>query len=301
MLGFLFFPLLAQAADRPVHIVLVGDSTVTDRSGWGAGFRQFVNEGATVTNTAQGGRSSKSFRAEGHWDKALALKGDYYVIQFGHNDQPGKGPERETVPATTYYENMARYVDEVRAQGGQPILVTSLTRRIFSKTNVVRIESTLTPYAEAVKRLAAARSVPLIDLHALSIAYCEKIGPERTAAFNFPDQAGKNDTTHLEGEGSVTFVRLVVDDLRKVVPALAPVLRAEPLSPLTLWYRQPGRPSGGGPAATMAPAGRWAGKSIYGRASTTVTTRTGYRVARRETCQRAHPLRVRPCRDLAPC
>ncbi len=235
LLGWL--PALAQAADPPapaapaapkLHIVLVGDSTVNDGGGWGYGFRQFLTEDVVVTNTAQNGRSSKSFRAEGYWDKALAAKGDYYLIQFGHNDQPGKGPGRETDPATTFTENMARYVDEVRTQGGQPILVTSLTRRNFSKTDPKRIESTLTPWAEAVKKLGVAKKVPVIDLHALSIAYCEGIGPERTAGFNFPDQAGKNDTTHLHGEGRVVFARLVVDELRKAVPALAPVLRTEP-------------------------------------------------------------------------
>jgi alpha-L-fucosidase 2 len=226
------------AADMP-HLVLVGDSTVTDRSGWGAGFRQFVNEGATVSNAAVSGRSSKSFRDEGHWAKALTLKGDYYLIQFGHNDQPGKGPARETDPDTTFYANMERYVDEVRAQGGQPVLVTSLVRRTFSKTDPARLVSAHVAYAGAVKRLAAAKNVPLVDLHASSLAFCEALGPERTAAFNFPDAAGKNDTTHLESEGSVAFARLVVDELRKVVPTLAPVLRSEPISPLTLWYQQP--------------------------------------------------------------
>ena len=215
-------------AAEPVHIVLAGDSTVNDGGGWGFGFRQFVTPDVTVTNTAQNGRSSKSFRAEGHWDRALAAKGDYYLIQFGHNDQPGKGPERETDPATTFPENMGRYVDEVRAQGGQPVLVTSLTRRIFSKADPRRIESSLTPWAGAVKKLAADKNVPLIDLHAASIAFCEALGPERTAAFNFPDQGGKNDTTHLAGEGRVVFARLVADELRKVVPALAPVLRPGP-------------------------------------------------------------------------
>jgi lysophospholipase L1-like esterase len=216
------------------HLVLVGDSTVTDDSGWGAGFRQFVDEPATVTNTAQGGRSSKSFRDEGHWTKALALKGDYYLIQFGHNDQPGKGPERETDPNTTYYENMARYVDEVRAQGGRPVLVTSLVRRTFSKTDSARLVSAHVPYVEAVKRLAAAKNVPLVDLHASSLAFCEAIGPARTAVFNFPDPNGKNDTTHLQGAGSVAFARLVVDELRRVVPGLAPVLRAAP-APRPAW------------------------------------------------------------------
>ena len=59
---------------RALHIVLVGDSTVTEGSGWGLGFRQLVGPGVIVTNTAQNGRSSKSFRDEGHWATALAAK-----------------------------------------------------------------------------------------------------------------------------------------------------------------------------------------------------------------------------------
>ena len=215
------------AAPKLPHIVLVGDSTVTDQIGWGLGFRQFVSDGAVVSNAAQSGRSSKSFSAEGHWAKAIALKGDYYLIQFGHNDQPGKGADRETDPATTFTENMARYVDEVRAIGATPILVTSLTRRNFSKTDPARIDSTLTPYVDAVKKLAAAKNVPLIDLHARSIALCESIGPAGTEKFNFLKD-GKPDTTHLEMASSPVFARLVVEDLRKVVPALAPVLLTEP-------------------------------------------------------------------------
>jgi alpha-L-fucosidase 2 len=239
LLSLLLLPLLAVAAEKPVHLVLVGDSTVTDTSGWGWGFRQFVNDGATVGNSAQSGRSSKSYRDEGHWKTALALKGDYYLIQFGHNDQPGKGPKRETDPATTFTANMARYVDEVRAQGGQPILVTSLVRRNFDPAHPGRLKSTLGPWVEAVKKLAAEKNVPLIDLHASSLALCERLGPAETAKLNPAKPDGLPDATHLEGEGSVVFARLVAEELRRVVPALAPVLRAEPIGPLTLWYEQP--------------------------------------------------------------
>ena len=41
----------------------------------------------TCIDVALNGRSSKSFVDEGAWKKALALHGDYYLIQFGHNDQ----------------------------------------------------------------------------------------------------------------------------------------------------------------------------------------------------------------------
>ncbi len=228
-------PVLGFAADNApapkLHIVLVGDSTVNDRTGWGAGFRQFVNEGATVSNTAQGGRSSKSFIDEGHWAKALALKGDYYLIQFGHNDEPDKGPERETDPATTFTQNMARYVDEVRAIGGQPILITSLVRRNFDPANPGKLKPSLVPYADAVRKLAVAKNVPLLDLNARSHEFAERIGPTETAKLNPAKPDGTPDTTHLEGEGSVVIARLVIDELRKVVPALAPVLRTEPVAP----------------------------------------------------------------------
>jgi acetyl esterase/lipase len=215
-------------ASRPVKIVLVGDSTVTDHAGWGMGFRQFVGDGAMVDNTSQGGRSSKSFNAEGHWTKAIALKGDYYLIQFGHNDEPGKGPDRETDPSTTFTDNMGRYVDEVRAIGAQPILVTSLVRRNFDPTNPGRIKSSLVPYVEAVKKLAAAKNVLLIDLHARSLALCESLGPVETAKLNPPKPDGTPDTTHLDAAHSAIFAQLVIEDLRQLVPALDSVLLREP-------------------------------------------------------------------------
>src|SRR5688572_11441405 len=85
------------AADAPetrpaaVRIVLVGDSTVTEKEGWGPGFKALLADDVECVNLAVGGRSSKSYRDEAHWDKVLASKADYVLIQFGHNDQPGKG------------------------------------------------------------------------------------------------------------------------------------------------------------------------------------------------------------------
>jgi pectinesterase len=219
----------APATDRAPRIVLVGDSTVTDESGWGYGFKRLLLPEVDCVNVAAGGRSSKSFRDEKRWEPALALKGDYYLIQFGHNDQPGKGPERETDPATSFPANMARYVDEVRAIGATPVLITSLTRRNFDPANPTRILSTLTPYVAAVKQVATAKNVPLIDLHTRSIELCEQLGPDHTRRFNLTDKNGKTDTTHLSPETSGAFAILVAQDLAEVVPALARYLRQEPL------------------------------------------------------------------------
>jgi lysophospholipase L1-like esterase len=212
----------------PVRIVLVGDSTVTDKVGWGSGFKRFLGEGAVCLNTAAGGRSSKSFIAEGRWEKALALQGDYYLIQFGHNDEPGKGPARETDPDSTYFTNMMRYVDEARAIGAKPVLVTSLVRRQWEKGSTNRIRSSLVPYVEAVKRIAVAKNVPLIDLHARSQELCESFGKERCLEFSPVKNTNEVDNTHLNATGSVLFARLVVEDLARVVPELKPFLRNEP-------------------------------------------------------------------------
>jgi lysophospholipase L1-like esterase len=266
-LGLLLaIPALAAAQAPAPHVVLAGDSTVTEGSGWGLGFRRLVDADVTVTNTAQNGRSSKSFRDEGHWAAALAARGDYYLIQFGHNDQPGKGPERETDPATTFAANMARYVDDVRAIGATPILVTSLVRRTFGKDDPPALTSTLGPWVEAVKRVAAAKGVPLVDLDASSRAFCERLGPAETATFDLPKPDGPPDTTHLDAAGSLAFARLVVADLRKAVPALAPWLLDEPADTAVEDDSAPGDPR---PHALLTPPGpngdRWPWGRVYPR------------------------------------
>jgi polygalacturonase len=224
----------AQTADQPpakqIKIVLVGDSTVTDKSGWGLGFKQFITEHIDCVNTAAGGRSSKSFINEGRWAKALEAKGDYYLIQFGHNDEPGKGPDRETDPATTYTQNMARYVDEARAIGAKPVLVTSLTRRQWNANGDGKITSSLVPYVEAVKKLAADKHVPLIDLHASSKELCEQLGREKCNELSPIKGTNEVDNTHLNAKGSVVFARLVVTGLEQAVPELTPYFRTEPVA-----------------------------------------------------------------------
>jgi lysophospholipase L1-like esterase len=211
-----------------VRIVLVGDSTVTDKSGWGLGFKCFLTDQAECVNTAVGGRSSKSFINEGRWEKALALKGDYYLIQFGHNDEPGKGPERETDPNTTYIEFMSRYVDETRAIGAKPVLVTSLVRRQWDKSGDGKINSSLIPYVDAVRKLAAEKKVPVVDLHASSKELCEQWGKDKCYEFSPVKGTNQFDNTHLNATGSVIFARLVVAELIRVVPELRFCFRSEP-------------------------------------------------------------------------
>ncbi len=222
---------LSSQADK-IKIVLVGDSTVTDNAGWGLGFKQFLTDDAVCTNTSQGGRSSESFRREGRWTNALALKADYYLIQFGHNNEPGK-PGRSTDMAT-FVSNLVSYVEEARAIGAKPVLVTPLTRRQWDKEHPGKIKSSLAPYAVEVRKIAAEKQVPIVDLQARSIELCESLGPEKCLEFSPPKvvdgtNTGGFDGTHLNAKGHVLFARLVVNELRKACPELAPVLRAEPV------------------------------------------------------------------------
>jgi lysophospholipase L1-like esterase len=228
LLGCLVAATSLAAQDAPakkVKILLVGDSTVTDKAGWGAGFAKLLNDRAECLNHARGGASSKSYYDCGLWKKALATKPDYVLIQFGHNDQPGKGPQRETDPKTTYSEYLRKYISEARAAGAKPILVTSMVRRTFTKEG--KINSSLVPYADAVKAVAAETKTPVIDLHERSKELVEQLGPEKAQHLGppHPEQAGKFDGTHLNEKGAEAIAPLVVKELVAVESGLRELFR----------------------------------------------------------------------------
>jgi lysophospholipase L1-like esterase len=83
------------AGNRPA-LFLIGDSTVKNHTagllGWGDPIADFFDPAKIrVENRALGGRSSRTFRTEGLWDKVLAdvKPGDFVLMQFGHNDGGG--------------------------------------------------------------------------------------------------------------------------------------------------------------------------------------------------------------------
>jgi lysophospholipase L1-like esterase len=211
--------LLPAQPRSPIRIVLVGDSTVNDGGGWGPGFRASFSADVDVVNLAKNGRSSKSFRDEGLWAPAVTGKPDYFLIQFGHNDGPGKGPDRETDPKTTFRENMARYVEEARAAGAQPILVTSIVRRVFTDDGRIKRDS-LVPYVQAVRELAAEKSIPLIDLYTLTLAQAEKLGPDGCAEIDARLPDGKRDRTHLGPRGREEIGQMAAQEFLKLMPSM---------------------------------------------------------------------------------
>ena len=165
----------------PYKVILVGDSTMAPHSGWGGAFcAQHVKSSVACLNTGRGGRSTRSYRQEGGWDIVLAEAGvpgyreTYVLIQFGHNDQSTK-PERRTDEKTEFPANLRRFVEEVRAKGAIPVLVTPLTRREFKDG---KLKNSLASWSDQVRGVAKALDVPLVDLNALSAAQVQEMGAE---------------------------------------------------------------------------------------------------------------------------
>ena len=121
---------------------------------------------------------------------------------------------------------MARYVDETRGIGGTPVLITSLVRRIFNTDGTIK--STQTPYVEAVRALAAEKHVPLVDLHAITLADAENAGDDVWADLSPRDDKGQIDRTHLNAKGSDVVGRMVAQGLLQSIPELGALFRVEP-------------------------------------------------------------------------
>jgi lysophospholipase L1-like esterase len=213
---------VGKVSSKPIVVVLVGDSTVAEYApqdklrGWGQIMPEFFNDDVTVRNFAKNGRSSKSFIKEGLWDEALAGGADYVMIQFGHNDCPGK-EERTTDPDGDYRDYLRKYIEDSRRIGAEPILITSVERRNFGRDG--KIELTLDRYAAAMKETGEKENVAVIDLHTRSVEFYESLGEEGSNYMNL------NDRTHFTEEGARSITRLIVEELGKKAPQLSKHLK----------------------------------------------------------------------------
>jgi pectinesterase len=202
---------------KAVTIGLIGDSTVAEQSGWGPAFAGRFNERCKVINHAVNGATLLSLSKR--LDALLALKPDYVLIQFGHNDQKRYGTD-------VYGDHLKSYVDRIQRAGGKPIIVSSVTRRTFDAEGKIEnkpvpveksnAKGTLTDYARAAQAVAAERKLPFIDLHALSIAHHNQIGREASMSYNWKD----GDLTHFNRKGAEAMTDLILPEISKIIPGL---------------------------------------------------------------------------------
>ena len=215
---------------------MAGDSTMAIKltknypeTGWGMPFVYMFDSTVKVDNRAKNGRSTKSFIAEGLWDRLIkdVQEDDYVFIQFGHNDEvPSKGEKVYSTP-DRYRENLTRFVNETRAKKALPVLLTSVSRRRFdSAGNAI---STHGEYPDIVRSLAKDLNVPLIDHDKISLELLQKFGVEKSKLLflqlqpgehpNYP--GGKDDNTHFNELGARLMAQIVVNEIKNLKLELA--------------------------------------------------------------------------------
>jgi rhamnogalacturonan acetylesterase len=217
-------------------LFLVGDSTVNNSTkgqmGWGQVIGQYFDTSKiNVVNRAIGGRSSRSFQAEGRWDQVLEeLKpGDFLLIQFGHNDganprNPKQDPrgrgslrgigeetaevdnpangKKETVHTFGWY--MRKYVSDAKAKGAQPIVCSLVPRNDWKDGTVLRADQS---YAKWAREVAQSEHVPFVDLNDIASRRYEQLGRETVREF-FPVEH-----THTNAAGADVNARAVVEGI----------------------------------------------------------------------------------------
>jgi len=231
----LLFAAFPPAEKKKIKIWLIGDSTMANKeikaypeTGWGMPFVYFFDSTVTVDNRAKNGRSSKSFIAEGLWKPITEnlQKGDYVLIQFGHNDESKDKGERYSTPEE-FKTNLRKYVDETRNKKANPILLTPVARRKFDSNG--NITETHEYYSPLVREIAKETNTPLIDLDEKSKALLQQFGPENSKFLfnysapgehpNYPD--GKADDTHFNEYGARRIAELVLSGIKELNLELA--------------------------------------------------------------------------------
>ena len=209
-------------------IHLMGDSTMAEKDlpkagaerGWGMMFQNYLDDGTTIVNYAQNGRSTKSFIDLGLWSKVqdAVEPGDYVFIQFGHNDAKESDTTRYAAPWGAYQDNLRLFVDGVRAKGGTPVLLTPLARRWFKAEGLDR--GCHGDYPAAMKAVAAEKGVTLLDVTTASLDWLESLGDEASRQY-FMISTGKDDNTHTVASGARKVTEMVCGLVREQIPEIA--------------------------------------------------------------------------------
>ncbi len=169
---------------------------------------QWFKPEVAVCNSAEGGETSKSFITGQRLDKVLSQMkpGDFFLVQFAHNDSKPQWPQTYTEPETTFKAYLGVYLAETTRHGGTLVLVTPMERRNNGDT--------VGPWARAMREFATEHHVALIDQWAMSKQLWTALGPNVGPA-PFP-------TRRISaGYGGYLLSKLIIAGIKSGVPGLA--------------------------------------------------------------------------------
>ncbi|MFR9179555.1 rhamnogalacturonan acetylesterase [Phocaeicola vulgatus] len=230
--------LIIEKVNNVPTVFLCGNSTVVDQdnepwASWGQMIPRFFNDSICFANYAESGESANTFIGAGRLKKALTQMkpGDYIFMEFGHNDQKQKGPGKGAY--YSFMTSLKTFIDEARARGVYPVLVTPTQRRSFDENGKIR--DTHEDYPEAMRWLAAKENVPLIDLNEMTRTLYEAMGvePSKKAFVHYPagTYPGQNrvlaDNTHFNPYGAYQISKCIIEGIKKAGLPIANYLRSD--------------------------------------------------------------------------
>lgn len=220
-------------------IFLCGNSTVVDQqaepyASWGQMIPRFFSDKASIANYAESGLSANTFIGGDRLEKIKTRikKGDYLFVEFGHNDQKQKGPGKGAYYSFAY--NIKIFIDEARAKGAIPVIVTPTRRRRWS-TDKKTIVDTHGDFPKALREIASREGVPVVDLQAMTKTLVEAYGEEGSknvymfcAANTYPGQTQAiKDNSHFSVFGAYEIAKCVAEGVRELKLPVASALRSD--------------------------------------------------------------------------
>ena len=136
-------------------------------------------------------------------------KGDYLLIQYGHNDMKTKDPRGPQ----NYKAMLKQWIEQVRSRGGTAVLITPVNRHSFRGETVT---NSLNEYPRMVQEAAKEENAALIDLHAMSKALYEALGAKGSIRlFKHDPGLDKFDATHHSPYGAYELAKCVAVGIRQ--------------------------------------------------------------------------------------
>ena len=217
-------------------VFLCGNSTVVDQdnepwASWGQMIPRFFDETVCFANFAESGEAANTFIGARRLKKILTMikPGDYVFVEFGHNDQKQKGEGKGAY--FSFWDSMKTFVDEARAHGATPVLLTPTQRRSFDETG--HIQDTHLDFPQATRVLAAETDAYLIDLHQKTRTLYEALGvePSKKAFVHYPSGTWPGqtkelaDNTHFNPYGAYEVAKCVIEGMKEAGLPLVSALR----------------------------------------------------------------------------